>query len=66
MYTAIHLVFEIYIQLNGLRTEKKSTWLATNTDDITTQSDSLFAFSREQSRQVENRLNNIIQYVPCF
>jgi hypothetical protein len=25
MYTAIHLVFEIYIQLNGLRTEKKST-----------------------------------------
>jgi hypothetical protein len=43
-------------KLKGLRTEKQSTWCAS---DIATQPDSLFAFSREQSRQVENRLNNI-------
>jgi hypothetical protein len=31
-------------------------WLATNTDDITSQSHSLFGCSREKNRQVENRL----------
>ena len=39
------------------RTEKKQLdWLATNTDVITSQSHSLSACSREQIRQVENRL----------
>ena len=33
---------------------KQLDWLATNTDDITTQSHSLFACSRENNRQVEN------------
>ncbi len=36
--------------------KKQLDWLATNTDDITSQSHSLFACSREQIRQVENRL----------
>jgi hypothetical protein len=36
--------------------KKQVDWLATNTDDITTQSHSLFAFSREKNRQVENGL----------
>ena len=36
--------------------KKQLDWLATNTDDITSQSHSLFACSREQFRQVENRL----------
>ena len=34
--------------------KKQLDWLATNTDDITTQSHSLFACSREKHRQVEN------------
>ncbi len=37
--------------------KKQLDWLATNTDDITSQSHSLFACSREQIRQVENRHN---------
>ncbi len=37
--------------------KKQLDWLVTNTDDITSQSHSLFACSREQVRQVENRLN---------
>ena len=42
------------------RTEKKQLdWLATNTDDITSQSHSLFACSREQIRQVGNRLYSV-------
>ena len=40
--------------------EKQLDWLATNTDDITSQSHSLFACSREQIRQVENRLKGLI------
>ncbi len=36
--------------------KKQLDWLATNSDDITSQSHSLFACSREQIRQVENRL----------
>ena len=36
--------------------KKQLDWLATNTDDITYQSHSLFACLREQIRQVENRL----------
>ena len=36
--------------------KKQLDWLATNTDDITSQSHSLFTCSREQIRQVENRL----------
>ena len=36
--------------------KKQLDWLATDTDDITSQSHSLFACSREQIRQVENRL----------
>ncbi len=36
--------------------KKQLDWLVTNTDDITSQSHSLFACSREQIRQVENRL----------
>ena len=35
-------------------------WLVTNTDDINSQSHSLFACSREQIRQVENRLKQDI------
>jgi hypothetical protein len=37
-----------------VRREKQFDWLATNTDDITTQSHSLFACRREKNRQVEN------------
>ena len=36
--------------------------MATNTDDITSQSRSLFACSREQIRHVENRLNTYTSY----
>ena len=36
--------------------KKQLDWLATNTDDITSQSHSLFACSREKNRQVENGL----------
>ena len=36
--------------------KKQLDWLVTNTDDITTQSHSLFACSREQIRLAENRL----------
>ena len=36
--------------------KKQLDWLATNTDVITSQSHSLFACTREQIRQVENRL----------
>ena len=36
--------------------KKQPYWLATNTDDITSQSHSLFACSREKNRQVENGL----------
>ncbi len=39
------------------REKKQLDWLATNTDDIISQSHSLFACSREEHRQVENRLN---------
>ena len=39
--------------------KKQLDWLATNTDNITNQSHSLFACSREQIRQVENRLNSV-------
>jgi hypothetical protein len=35
--------------------KKQLACLATNTDDIATQSHSLFACSREKNRQVENR-----------
>ncbi len=35
--------------------KKQLDWLATNADVITSQSHSLFACSREQIRQVENR-----------
>ena len=38
---------------------KQLDWLATNTDDITTQSHSLFACSPEKNRQVENRLKEV-------
>ena len=38
--------------------KKQLDWLVTNTDDIASQSDSLFACSREQIRQVENRLHS--------
>ena len=44
--------------------KKQLDWLATNTDDITNQSHSLFACSREQIRQVENRLNKAITNEP--
>ncbi len=44
-------------------------WLATNTDDITIQSHSLFASSREKNRQVENGLYylklQLIYYLSC-
>ena len=40
--------------------KKRLDWLATNTDDITSQSHSLFACSRELIRQVENRLNTVL------
>ena len=36
--------------------KKQLDWLVTNTDVTTSQSHSLFACSREQIRQVENRL----------
>ena len=36
--------------------KKQLNWPVRNTDDITSQSHSLFACSREQIRQVENRL----------
>ena len=36
--------------------KKQLDWLVTNTDDITSQSHSVFACSREQIRQVENWL----------
>ena len=36
--------------------KKQLDWLPTNTDDITIQSHSLFACSREKNRQVENGL----------
>ncbi len=39
--------------------KKQLDWLATNTDVITSQSHSLFACSREQIRQVENRLYSV-------
>ena len=42
--------------------KKQLDWLATNTDDITSQSHSLFACSREQIRQVENRLKAGLHY----
>ncbi len=38
--------------------KKQLDWLVTNTDEISSQSDSLFACSREQIRQVENRLHS--------
>ena len=41
--------------------KKQLDWLATNTDDIISQSHSLFACSREQIRQVENRLKMTYQ-----
>ena len=44
--------------------KKQLDWLATNTDDITSQSHSLFTCSREQIRQVENRLKSI-DYLVC-
>ena len=57
-------LFKLYYQLKTVfhlanlfaRTEKTEQldWLVTNTDDITSQSHSLFACSREQIRQVEN------------
>ncbi len=54
--------------------KKKLDWLVTNTDDITSQSHSLFACSREKNRQVGNGLYRFAtrchfrdshQSVPC-
>ena len=44
----------------GEQRKKQLDWLATNTDDITSQSHSLFACSREKNRQVANGSNTIL------
>ncbi len=45
--------------------KKQLDWLMTNTDVITSQSHSLFACSREQIRQVKNRLKIIVIAAKC-
>ena len=51
--TYVEPVFHLRICSREQR-KKQLDWLVTNTDDITTQSHSLFACSREKNRKVEN------------
>jgi hypothetical protein len=55
MYLLLHLFSTRPIRLREQR-KKQPDWLATNTDDITNQSHSLFTCSREKIAKLKNGL----------